>query len=57
MVLEHREFEIKEPVEQWFSTWESRAPEGSRVDVLCTQLYCLCFIRVLAGGRWVIASC
>jgi len=24
--------------------------EGSRVDILCAQLYYICFIRVLDGG-------
>jgi len=34
----------------------SREPflEGSRVDILCTQLYYICFIRGLDGGRWVM---
>ena len=27
---------------------------GSRVDILCTQLYYNCFIRILDGGRWFI---
>ena len=30
--------------------------ERSRVDTLCTQLYHICFIRVLEGGRWVIVG-
>jgi len=30
---------------------------GSPVDVLCTQLYYICFIRVLDGGRWVTVGC
>jgi len=34
-----------------------REPEGSRVDTLCAQLYCICFIRVLDRGRWVIEVC
>jgi len=25
--------------------------EGSRVDITCTQLYCICYIRVLDGGH------
>ena len=42
--------------------WKGRDPrrirepfvEGSRVDSLCAQLYCICFIRVLyVGGRRV----
>ena len=43
-------------LDQWFSTWESRPAEGSwsfldgtQVDILCTQLYYICFIRVLDG--------
>jgi len=31
--------------------------EGSGLDILCTQLYYICFIRVLDGGRWVIVGC
>jgi len=30
--------------------------EGSRIDVLCTQLYYICFIPVLDGSRWVIVG-
>jgi len=35
----------------------NRFLEGSRVDILCGQLYCICFIRVLDGGRWVMEGC
>ena len=28
--------------------------EGSRVVILFTHLYYMCFIRVLDGGRWVM---
>ena len=28
--------------------------EGSRIDILRMQLYYICFIRVLDGGRWVV---
>ena len=31
--------------------------EGSRVDVLRTQLYYICFILVLDGARWSIVGC
>jgi len=31
--------------------------EGSRVDVLCTRLYYIWFIRVIDEGRWVIVGC
>jgi len=31
--------------------------EGSRVDILCTQLYDICFIRVLDGDRGVTVGC
>jgi len=31
--------------------------EESRVDILCTGLYYICFIRVLSGDHWVIVSC
>ena len=30
--------------------------DGSLVDILCTQLYYICFIRVSDGGRWVIVG-
>jgi len=32
-------------------------PEELREDVSCTQLYYICFIRVLVGGRWVMVGC
>jgi len=31
--------------------------KGLRVGVLCTQLYYICFIRVLDVGRWVKVGC
>jgi len=31
--------------------------EGSRVDILCTQLYYIPFIRVLDGGSGVVVGC
>jgi len=31
--------------------------EGSRVDILCKQLYPICLIRVLDGGRCVTLGC
>jgi len=30
--------------------------ERSWIDILCTQLYYISFIRVLDGGRWVIVG-
>jgi len=27
------------------------------IDILCTQLYYICFIRVLDEGHWVIMGC
>jgi len=51
-------------LDQWFSTWGLWPPErpwiiseGPRVDILCTQLYYICFIRVIDGDRWVIVGC
>ena len=51
-------------LEQWFSTCGPRPPvgpwnilEGSRVDILCTRLYYVCFVRVSDGGRWFIVGC
>jgi len=45
-----------------FNLW-SRHPEGSwtilegsRADILCTQMYYICFVRVLDGGRRVIVG-
>jgi len=45
---------------QWFSTWGKRHQrcrepllEGSREYIVCTQLYYICFIRVLDGGLWL----
>jgi len=29
----------------------------SRVDILCTQVYYICFIRILDEGGWVIVGC
>ena len=34
-----------------------RHPQGSRVDILCTQLYYVCFIGVLDEGCWAIVGC
>jgi len=31
--------------------------DGSRIDILSTQLYYICFIRVIHGGLWVILGC
>jgi len=52
------------PLDQWFSTWGRDHQKGrdsfleeSRIDVLCTQLYYICFIRVLDGGRLVMVGC
>jgi len=30
---------------------------GSQVDISCTQMYYICFIRVIAEGCWVIVHC
>jgi len=46
-------------LDQWFWTWGSWTIFGrvaTRVDTLCAQLYYICFIRVLDGGRWLIVS-
>jgi len=31
--------------------------QGPQADNSCTQLYCICFIRGLNGGHWVIVDC
>ena len=47
-----------------FSTWGFRHQRGREpilerppVDILSKQLYYICFIRVLDGGRWVTVGC
>jgi len=48
---------------QWFSTWGCKSRRvvnhfwGSWVDISCTQLYYVCFIRIFDGGCWVIVGC
>jgi len=46
------------------STWGCDSKRGYEpfldrwsVDILCTQLHYICFIRVLDGGRWDIVGC
>jgi len=44
-------------VEQWFQPGgREQFLEGSWKDILCTQLYYICFIQGLDGGHWVIVG-
>jgi len=31
--------------------------DGPLADILCTKLYCICFIQLLDGGYWVRVGC